>query len=510
MRHLDRRPWLWLCLGVALLVASQLRFGVGALAWLAPVGVLRYLRLTTGWRSRALVMLAMAIAWSLAVAKIVTPPMPLGLALAFGLPFAILLGVPYLLWSFARRHLGETVAPPLYAAAMVGGEWLCHAALPLGTWGAAANTQLDHLALLQLASVTGLHGVSFLVYWVAASAEATIDERARWRHAAVALATVLVVVSAGQLRLAASAARDTETVRVASVDTDATFGATPELPSRESIARADDALVDRTRSMARAGARIVVWPEGATLVQPEDEDAFVARVVALAREESVALVVAYVIPTSLDPLRYRNEYVLVTPRGRVAHRYAKHEPVPGEPAVRGTGPLPVYVSPELGRVSGAICYDYDFPRLGREHARLGVDLVVLPSSDWRGISPLHTEMAGVRAIEGGQSVLRSTRFGLSAGIDPYGRFRAAHGHFDPGPRTMLVDLPRHRVATVYAMIGDTFPIASLAFVFIALVLALRRRYAASPWRSSPSPAAPSSSPARPSESTSTASSPTPA
>jgi apolipoprotein N-acyltransferase len=163
--------------------------------------------------------------------------------------------------------------------------------------------------------------------------------------------------------------------------------------------------------------------------------------------------------------------------------------------------MPLYVSPELGRVSGAICYDYDFPRLGLEHAALDVDLVALPSSDWRGIDPIHTEMAAVRAIEGGHSVVRSTRFGLSAGIDPYGRMRGTLSHFDGTERVLVTSLPRHGVRTVYGAIGDMFPISCVVFGLGALLVAWIRRtrwYAArSSWTpSSPSRAEPSSRPAR--------------
>jgi apolipoprotein N-acyltransferase len=59
-------------------------------------------------------------------------------------------------------------------------------------------------------------------------------------------------------------------------------------------------------------------------------------------------------------------------------------------------------------MSGALCYDYDFPALAAQHGSLGVDLVALPSSDWRGIDPIHTQMAAVRAIEQGVSIVRST------------------------------------------------------------------------------------------------------
>ena len=103
----------------------------------------------------------------------------------------------------------------------------------------------------------------------------------------------------------------------------------------------------------------------------------------------------------------------------MVYSYLKHEPVPGEPAVKGREKLEVTTIGGIN-LGGAICYDYDFPYLAREYGKIGADIVALPSSDWRGIDPLHTRMAAFRALEQGHSILRSTRFGLSAAITPYG------------------------------------------------------------------------------------------
>ena len=69
----------------------------------------------------------------------------------------------------------------------------------------------------------------------------------------------------------------------------------------------------------------------------------------------------------------------------------------------------------------------------------GADIVALPSSDWRGIDPSHTEMATMRAIEQGLSIVRSTRFGLSAGIDPHGVMRAQRSTFETQGRILWID-----------------------------------------------------------------------
>jgi apolipoprotein N-acyltransferase len=468
-----RRAWWWLLLGAALIVLVNLRWGLAMLAWVAPLPVMRYLRLAPGWRPRAALALVLPIAWTLAVLKIVTHPLPPAAALGFGVPFGFLFLVPYLAWDWLRRRADDWRAALAFPSLMVGVEWAQAHFTPFGSWGAAAYTQLDDLALLQVTSLFGTAGVAWIVYGVAAALDRAIAypaERRRWVGAAVG--AVALAHLWGALRIAVPA-KPTRVVRAAAVGTDSTAGGLP-LPTAEENARIEDAIFERTRTAARSGAKLVVWTEGATVVEHEREEALLARASEAARELEIDLVVAFIAPVSLSPLLYENEYVWLRPDGRVDHRYHKHEPVPGEPAVRGTEPHRA-VETSFGRASGAICYDYDFPSIAARHADLGIDLVALPSSDWQGIDPIHTQMAAVRAIEGGFSIVRSTRMGLSAGIDPYGRLRSWMSANESPERIMLVTLPATSVPTLYARIGDSLAYASLAFVAYAVGMALAGR-----------------------------------
>ena len=74
----------------------------------------------------------------------------------------------------------------------------------------------------------------------------------------------------------------------------------------------------------------------------------------------------------------------------------------------------------FGPAAGAICYDYDFPYLGLENARLNPSLVVLPSSDWKGIDSIHAQMASVRAIEGGYSLFAQRALAFPLRMTPRG------------------------------------------------------------------------------------------
>ena len=464
---------LLLGLGALLVFAANLRGPVGLLAWVAPVPLLRFLRLRGGWRSQGLVLLTLVVGWCGASWKIVTDPLPAAFAL-LGLGFALFGWLPYLVWGQVRRR-SEWLAPLAYGATVVVAEFLQPRLTPLSTWGAVVFTQVDDLPLLQLASLAGAGAVSFLVAWTGASLEAAFAPEAPRSSRRMLAAPLLAVVLAhawGTARLAMPLPRETATV--AAVGATLEFGPSTPLPGAAERRHALDVLLADSREAVRGGAALVVWNEASLLVPAEEEAEVVRRTAEAAREFGVQLVAAYIVPRATAPLLYENVLLWLGADGTVVTRYLKHRPAPGEPAVVGTGPLPVQDTP-LGRMGAALCYDEDHPALGLEQGRARVDLVALPSSDWRGIDPIHTQMAGVRAVEHGMSILRSTRMGLSAGIDPLGRMRAWQSSFESGERVMRVALPRHRLPTVYAVVGDVLVWACGLFLVALAAGALRAR-----------------------------------
>jgi apolipoprotein N-acyltransferase len=342
---------------------------------------------------------------------------------------------------------------------------------------------------LQVASVTGIAGIGVLVHGFAAALESALrrdgapELRASRRWLGAATGAVVAAHVFGAVRLAAPVASGSDDMtRVAAIGTDATFDGRV-MPTEAERARTREGLFADTRAAARAGAKLAVWTEAGALVMPGEEASTIEAIRELARNERVDVVAAYVIPLRAEgAVQFENKYVWVRADGVLDHTYFKHHPAPGEPALVGTAALSA-VDGAYGKAGGALCYDYDFPSLARRHGALDVDLVALPSSDWRGIDPIHTQMAALRAIEEGVSIVRSTRFGLSAGIDPQGRIRAQRSSFESDERVLLIDLPRHGIRTAYRSIGDSLVYASAALVVAALAYILARgRAASSPLR----------------------------
>jgi apolipoprotein N-acyltransferase len=252
----------------------------------------------------------------------------------------------------------------------------------------------------------------------------------------------------------------------------------------EKLHRLQDWFLEGSRREARAGARIVAWPEQNLLVLAEDEPAFLQRAQRLAAEEHVYLAMGMgtVHPTAhpREAASFENKLVLVDPSGRIVASYEKTHPVPGWEASimrRGDGRLPVVATGD-GRMATAICFDDAFPEFIRQAGRGAADVLIVPANEWKAIKTIHAHMASFRAIENGVPLLRPAASGLSSAFDQWGRELAVADYFAPGDRTMVAQLPVGSVRTLYARTGDLFAWLCVAgLVASAVIAAIARRAA---------------------------------
>jgi len=462
-------PLWYLVIGVATMALTHMTFSIEVMAWISSVPFLIYLSLTQGWRSRLIFSFAFVLAWSLVVAKIISDPIPPVLIFLYSIPISLFHLPGYLIWS---KFKNKKYALFLFPVIMIIMEWIQYTFTPLASWGVAAYTMHDNVSLIQTVSLFGLAGLSFLIYWVNVSiANIIIKRKISISTFQLPLIMLFLLIIFGSIRYDMSKANGIDTVTVAAVGTDSEVSGLP-LPTKESNEHTKLALFKRTRTAANGGAKIIAWNEAALFIMPEDENEWINSIKELAIELNITLVASYVTPISQTPLRYENKYQFVDSSGNITHSYLKHQPVPGEPAVQGKSPLKV-VNITGTKIGGAICYDYDFPYLAKGYGELGADMVILPSSDWRGIDPVHTEMAAFRAVEQGHSVLRSTRFGLSAAITPYGEMVSQMSSFDKNDKIMYAQLSAKGVTTLFSIIQDSFVYLCIGFLLFFMVITIR-------------------------------------
>jgi apolipoprotein N-acyltransferase len=466
-------PFVWLLAGGVLTAFSQGRAPLPVAAWLGPVFLLRFMRLTRP--SLGLPLLGLVLFGAAGIANRGVLPLsalPYFAVMAAG---AALSTLPYL----TDRGLSSSSAGFLFTLAFpvtwVTVEFLTGRIALKATWGAAAYTQYGDLPLMQLASVTGIWGISFLIAWFGSVVNWAWDrnlEGVAVRAGLLGYAGVLSLVMLGGAARLALAPSDLKSVRVAviswpseTVDAEQMMRVIHSPASdglregfRQGSARLQEWFVDNTRREARAGARIAVWPETNLLVLQQDETAFLQRAQALARDEGIYLLMGMGTVHLGESRPLENKAVLIDPWGQIAFSYRKSRPAPGGEAdamVPGDGRLPVCAT-SYGRVSAAICYDMDFPSLLRQAGQAGAELLLVPANDWALIKHLHFRMAVFRAVENGVSMVRATSSGVSGVVDPWGRTVALSDHFSPGVRVLIAQVPVAHAPTLYARVGNLF------------------------------------------------------
>jgi apolipoprotein N-acyltransferase len=368
-------------------------------------------------------------------------------------------------------------------AAMTGLELFSSMGNPFGTWGALAYTQARAPALVQLVSVTGLWGLTFVMAWFATVANWAFEHRDERRRILPGVAVYaggwVAILAFGALRLAGAGSVG-ERVRVAGITVAGevaagreaglsrlikgeAFGDEDWRAFAEASRAVNEELLRLSEREAGSGAKLILWSEGNAVVLAEELESFVARGSALARERGVWLGMSVASFTPSVERMLRNELILVGPDGAVAWRYVKSRPVPGweaDHSIPGSTELPLIQAPGVGHLGGAICFDGDFPSVFASTSERGLELLLLPSSDWRGISPLHTRQAVFRAVERGFSMVRQVNQGLSVAVDGYGRVYGELDHFTTEERVLRAELPVGRVPTLYARIGDSVGLLS--------------------------------------------------
>jgi apolipoprotein N-acyltransferase len=455
-------------------------------AWIAPALLLGFVMTTGPWLGLVLIVAASSVA-SFVMFRGVIPIGDEEYAIA-SLVAGLIGALPFLAHRLAAPRLGAVLGSLVFPSVGVALSYVLAQGSPFGTWGNDAYVQLPFAALAQFASVAGIWGVAFVVYWFASVAQALVTERSSGANFAAAVFAIVFVslIGFGVSRLQGPA-ETSNTVRAAALSNPQSLpdrffegcAQRKDYSCRSAKARArQDVLFALSEQAVRQGAKLIVWYEAAAQFDAPDEAEFVARASAFARQHGVYLIAgAARIPVEPEQL-IANIAIAFTPGGERAFDYLKSIPVPGEPIIRGDGVIPTLDTP-FGRLGAMICFDADFPALSRQAAARGVDILAIPANDWRAITPLHAEMTRMRAIESGFSIIRATSNGVSLIANQRGIVLARNNSFtDPGAIT-LADMPTRRVDTAQSAVDDLFAalcmLLASGLLIAAAALALRSR-----------------------------------
>lgn len=181
-------------------VLSSPKVGISFLAWVNPICLLAFYRLASVRRKAVWVFPALMLAHYLADLGVAPFPAPVLLVLcAFqSLQQLALYGAD----AWVSRRTDRFYATLFFPSFAVGLEFL-NTIYGGGIWWSVANSQFRLSWLAQVASVTGIWGISFLLYWTASVLVWVVSQRTqgRWKVGLGVYGGVMaVVVLAGCVR----------------------------------------------------------------------------------------------------------------------------------------------------------------------------------------------------------------------------------------------------------------------------------------------------------------------
>jgi apolipoprotein N-acyltransferase len=463
------------------LAAVMLWFGTGLfprwpLLWLAPLPVLVLAARASWWSAAA----AAAAAWLLGslnlwhyLHDVLDVPGAI-LARVYGSETLVYV-IAVLVFRALLQRGAIGCAVLAFPATRVTAEYLLNLVSPHGTALNLAYTQLDLLPVLQLASLTGPWGVTFVVLLFPAALAAAWHVRGARRRAvriagaaAGAIAAVLVF---GWARLALHDSRPTVKVGLVASDPPASPDVADEGAPTAALL---EAYASRVAALAAQGAQVIVLPEKLGVVVEPDVASTDARFQALADRSRVVIVVGLIHVAS--PRSY-NEARVYAP-GAPVQRYEKRHLLPPFESRFHPGTTLVQVAQPNGPWGVAICKDMDFTPLSREYGRAGVAVMLVPAWDFTLDRRWHGHMAVMRGVESGFSVVRAAKRGYLTVSDNRGRILAEMTSDSAPFATLLADVPATHQATVYVALGDWFAWLALAVLGGTLAPLVRRRHRA--------------------------------
>ena len=354
-----------------------------------------------------------------------------------------------------------SLAFPVYWVAY---EYLTAMASPHSTWGNLAYTQMNCLPVIQIAAITGLWGISFIVFLFAGAAATLLSGAGgRWQRRAVAVGVGFVVCAVfvfGKWRLQSNPPAQSVAVTLIAKDVPMSV----YLGSEEQALRLLGEYAAEIPRITPAGTQAVVLPEKIGRISETALAAVDSLYSSTAAETRAAIVLGLV---RKMPSGAFNSSRLYSADGKLEANYDKHHLLPGvEP--EKPGDKRVVLDEPSGRWGLQICKDMDFPKLSREYAAEGANLLLVPAWDFNLDRWLHARMAVLRAVENGFALARSARNGLLTLSDNRGRILAESETAPDRFVSITGKVNVSREQTFYARTGDWFAWLCVA-VFVSLL-----------------------------------------
>ena len=476
MRKIEEKlPFVWLVLGLALAFFSYGIFNTGICAWLFAIPLIRYINIRPKWTSILWMLLGTVIVANITFWGLVTDDFNI-MNQVFCTFNGIRIWFPFFVYFLCRKFWAKKrIAYFAFPAAVAVSEFFIDNPF-VSVMTSLSVSQFWNIGLMQLASITGVVGVSFIVTLCASVVTYIWEEGINKKTAvnAVIYGIIVVIITGIGMSSIQKITTGDQTVGVAvSVDNSNYLALNKEIldgyegTELEKIVKASiDAIDQDAKDAAYNESSVLVFPEIAFGCSEDMTDGFIAEVQRIAKENNMNILFPLMVLPNEEGAKKINTLNFIDRNGELVNTYVKNHLVPivEEPDTeKGDGNTPI-VEVDGVKYTYLICADYTSNKYaynGRE-----ADIFLNPSYDWQAFQYFTSYGIQARAIECGFSVLRNPVNGNIILYDYYGRPLHMANAMNVHTGMLYLDIPQEGRQTFYEMTGNWFPwICALYSIF---------------------------------------------
>jgi apolipoprotein N-acyltransferase len=415
----------------------------------------------------------------------------LGMVLILSL-YIGLFGFLYHLFSKRISLPSSILAPVLWTTIELARTYL----LSGFPWASLGYSQYRLFPVIQMADITGVYGISFLVVAVnGAIADILIYRKVKRPLLLIgpAFSIILLIATIGYGFLRLSEIDQAKELKVSLVQGNIEQDKKWEPRFQREVF---DTYLRLTREVLRYNPDIIIWPETATPFYFGRDRVYTEELISFVKESKIYLLFGTQRVKSFEHGKYylANSAYLLSPAGEISGSYDKihlvpfgeYVPIKGvlffvDKLVEGIGDFTsgnryeIFETPK-GRFGTVICYEIIFPGLVRKFVKEGAEFMVTITNDaWFGHTSApyqHFSMAVLRAVENRVSIARAANTGVSGFIDGKGKILKASDIFHEGTYTLNIKASSKK--TFYTKHGDIFAYICLGLTLMFLLLIFQR------------------------------------
>lgn len=386
--------------------------------------------------------------------------------------YSIILGI-YRCIALRYKHWSSSL---VFASGITSWEFIVSRFSRGGSISSIAYSQMTNLPITQIASITGIWAITFLLsivpVGIALAWHHRQDRRLSKQCLLFPVSLLLLTVALGAYRL--SIPVQDPTIKIGIAAEQITLKQYVSVASNKDLQKISELIQRYTEDiaeLAQSGAKVILLPE--KILTLSDQYDLLRHFGDTAKRNNVYLIVGI---NSSDGGNFYNSAFVFSPNGEVLQKYNKQHLLPPlENEFTPGNSLGIIDTDSLGRWGIEICKDMDFVHPALEYSQKGINVLLVPALDFHYDAWTHGRVAIMRGVEGNYAVARAGQWGLLTLSDCYGRIVEMKSTDASNEKTLLLgELALGSGKSIYSQLGDWFGWFCIVTFTIYLLLCFQK------------------------------------